>query len=363
MITSRIKQLTTSARDWWDDKESIQPTIFHSARVKLTFFYLAVLVLFCLALTLGIRGLAEREFANAGMADRGVVRRMLFNLYSVPPEPPNDFNQYQSKQNDTVRRHLNEDVILINLAALAIGGWLSYWYAGRTLKPIEEAHATQARFASDASHELRTPLASLRVENEVFLRQKSFDKQEARKLIESNLEEVQRLESLANNLLALTQYGASSAIHLSPVSISAVVEAAVTHNQTIAAKKEVNITSDIASSNVLGDFDSLVQLIGIILDNAVKYGPKQGHVQIKGIKDANRYRLSVYDEGPGISDSDLPHIFERLYRGDKSRTGKVSGYGLGLSLAKELATTNRASIEANNYSAGAVFTIVLSTTS
>jgi signal transduction histidine kinase len=356
---SSIRRWWQSLKVWWQATDTKQPTIFHSARLKLTLFYLAVLLAFCLTLTLSIRGLAEREFAHEGMSERGVVRRMLFDIYSVPPEPPSDFNQYQNTQNASVKRHLDEDVILINLAALVLGGGLSYWYAGRALKPIEDAHEAQARFAADASHELRTPLASLRVENEVFLRQKDFHKQEARELIESNLEEVQRLESLAGNLLALTQYGTQTALKLAPVSAPAIVTAAIERTSKAATAKEVKVTSEVAAGNVIGEHDSLVQLLVIMLENAIKYGPANGHVSVTGGKRSGRYYMSVRDEGPGISAVDLPHIFERLYRGDKSRTGKISGYGLGLSLAKEIAAANRASIEATNGNKGAIFTVTL----
>lgn len=360
-IRRKLQGWWKSLMHWWEGVDTKQPTIFHSARLKLTVFYLAVLLAFCLTLTLSIRFLAERDFTHAGVGERGIVRRLLFNQYSVPPEPPSTFNQYQSDQDDVVHRHLNEDVIIINLAALVLGGWLSYWYAGRALKPIEDAHEAQARFAADASHELRTPLASMQVENEVFLRQKSFDKQEARQLIESNLEEIQHLENLAGNLLALTQYGGHARLQLVTVSVQTIVDAAVEHTAKTAADKNVSVEQEVSGATVAGDFDSLVQLLVIILENAIKYGPAGAHVRVVGAKRSSRYYLSVRDEGPGIAAADLPHIFERLYRGDKSRSGKVSGYGLGLSLAKEIAAANHASIEAGNYTNGAVFTITLPT--
>lgn len=359
VIRGKLREWWQAFQHWWQGTNTKPPTIFHSARLKLTTFYLAVLLAFCLTLTLSIRFLAEREFTNAGVGERGIVKRMLFDQYSVPPQPPSMFNQYQSDQDDAVHRDLNEDVIIINLAALVLGGWLSYWYAGRTLKPIEDAHEAQARFAADASHELRTPLASMQVENEVFLRQKDFNKQEARELIESNLEEVQRLENLAGNLLALTQYGENAVLQLTPLSARAIVNAAVEGTAKAAAGKKVSITQEITDVTMVGDADSLVQLLVIILENAIKYGPEGGKVQVVGARRSGRYHISIRDEGPGIASSDLPHIFERLYRGDKSRTGKVNGYGLGLSLAKEIAAANHASIEAGNYAHGAVFTVTL----
>lgn len=348
-----------SVHHWWQGTEAKPPTIFHSARLKLTGFYLAVLLAFCLTLTLSFRSLAEHEFNHAGVDERGVVRRMLFNQYSVPPDPPATFNQYQTDQDDAVHRHLTKDVVLINLAVLVLGGWLSYWYAGRTLKPIEEAHETQARFAADASHELRTPLASLRVENEVFLRQKSFTEAEARAVIESNLEEVQRLDSLAGSLLALTQYG-SAPLQLTTLEIGNVVDTALQQQQKAAKQNRMSIEQHIQPARIMGNSESLTQLLAIMLDNALKYGPDGSTVHVRGSKHGNNYLLSVRDEGPGIASSDLPHIFERLYRGDKARNSKTGGYGLGLSLAQEIVQANHAGIDAGNFAkGGAIFTVTL----
>lgn len=349
----------SSVKDWWNDVPTKQSTIFRSARLKLTVFYLAILVAISLLLTISTRALAERDFDNARAGEQGVVHQLLYGFYSVPPRPYSTFNQYQQNQNNIVGQDLDDDVVVINLAALIFGGWLSYWYAGRTLKPIEEAHEAQSRFAADASHELRTPLANLKIENEVFLRQKSFTSIEARDLIESNLEEVQRLESLAGNLLALTQYG-QTPLRLSPVNLRPVVKAAAEQLDKLAKSKHMSINTDIQTAKVIGHIDSLTQLIAIVLENALKYGPENSNVYLYGSQQAGHYNLTVRDEGPGIASSDLPHIFERLYRGDKARSSKVGGYGLGLSLAREIARANRGSIAADNYpSGGAVFTIEL----
>ena len=116
------------------------------------------------------------------------------------------YNSVQHAQNELARQQLDREFIWINIGAFVLGGLFSYWFAGRTLHPIEEAHKAQARFASDASHELRTPLTNMKVENEVFLRQKQFSENEARELIGSNLEEVERLENLSTSLLDLTRY-------------------------------------------------------------------------------------------------------------------------------------------------------------
>ncbi len=333
--------------------------IFHSARLKLTGFYLLILIIFSLVLTLSLRSLAGRTFDRAGQSDSGVVRQLINNYYSVPVQP-NFFNDYQDRQSADVRRELNEDVIIINLIALVVGGILSYWYAGKALGPIEKAHDAQARFAADASHELRTPLAALRLENEVFLHQKNSSLEESRDLIKSNLEEAQRLENLADNLLALTQY---NNVHLSlqPVRLLSLVQHASENTSKLAKEKHIVLSTDIPKrATVVGHEESLMQLITIIVDNAIKYSPKDTTIHIHAVKDGDNYHLSIRDEGPGISQEDLPFIFDRLYRGDKSRSAKVAGYGLGLSLAQEIAHANKASVVVRNYpQGGAQFVVTL----
>ncbi len=333
--------------------------MFKSARVKLTLFYLAILLGFSLTLTLGTRLLTQREINSANTVQRGDVRRLFSRLYSIAPRPYHDFNTAQDTQAEQLRERLNEDVLLINIAALIVGGMLSYWYAGRALRPIEEAHESQKRFASDASHELRTPLANMRLENEVFLHQKKFSTEDAKKLIQSNLEEVQRLESLSGSLLALTQYGQTT-LPLGPVDPVKIFAQAAGQVNKLLADKQVNIEKTLSPALVVGNTESLEQLLVIMLDNAIKYGPQKGAIFIHGASSDGQYTLTIQDEGPGIDEADLPHIFERLYRGDKARTGGTGGYGLGLALAAEIARANRASLTAaNDPKGGAVFSLTV----
>lgn len=339
--------------------------MFHSARLKLTGFYLAILLCFTLSCTFGIRLFADREFNHENDVQRqtvGILEEHAWGVaeqFILPPKPRNDFAAVQQDQNNLVREHLNIDLLELNLLALVVGGFLSYWYAGRALKPIQEAHEAQRRFAADASHELRTPLANMQMENEVFLRQKSFTEAEAREQIESNLEEVQRLESLATNLLSLTQYEQAQ-LKLSPVSIKKTLDATMTHSKKAMEAKRVTFEQSVTDAKVLGHNESLEQLLTIVIDNAIKYGPEKGKIHITGKRFGGEYVLSIRDEGPGIAAHDMPHIFNRLYRGDKARTTKAEGYGLGLSLAKQIAIANGATITAANAKkGGAIFTIGL----
>jgi signal transduction histidine kinase len=338
-------------------------TMFKSARIKLTLFYLVILVAFSLVVTIGVRVLAEREYLNSNRVQRGEVRQLILGLPDFTGQRPNTstFIDVQQAQEDLVRQRLNQELVIINVVALLAAGLLSYWFAGRTLKPIEEAHVAQARFASDASHELRTPLTNLRLENEVFLRQKQFSEAEARELIHSNLEEVQRLEGLSSNLLALAQYD-NVELHMQTMPVVPLVDDALKTVARTAKAKRVTYKNNAHSGRIVGNHESLLQLLGILLDNAIKYGPEGGAVTVGGEKrDGGMYALWVEDEGPGITEEDMPHIFERLYRGDKARSGKAGGYGLGLSLAQAITVANNGELSVQNISAkgGARFTIQL----
>jgi signal transduction histidine kinase len=336
--------------------------LFHSARLKLTVFYFASLVVFCLLLTFGVRAFTDHEIDRGNVAQRSIAHRIFQQYFdqdqsgdsaqlSDPPMGDQYFANRQAQQADATRQRLNRDFILIDASLLAVGAFLSYWYAGRTLRPIEEAHEQQKRFTSDASHELRTPLASMRLENEVFLRQKNFTEAEARDLITSNLEEVARLEKLATNLLALNQYEQVAVDH-APAVVGELVAESIERVQRNPAAAHVSFKQDITPARVDVNRESLIELLAILLDNAVKYGPKQGTVEITGLMHGEHYEVRVRDHGPGIAEDDLPHVFERMYRGDKARSAKVSGHGIGLSLARQIAEANEATLEAGNATGG-----------
>ncbi len=349
-----------------DNLKQLQlPTdLFESARVKLTAFYFAILVVFCVVLSIGFRAATDYELDRGGLAERGTVHQLFqryYQTYDTPTYPGSDqyFMNAQARQADATRRNLNRDLFAFDVLLLFAGAVVSYWYAGRTLAPIEEAHEQQKRFTSDASHELRTPLASMRLENEVFLRQKSFTEQEAREQIASNLEEVERLEKLAGNLLALNKFQHTDMPH-TPVNIAEVVDEAVKRVQGRKDARKITFTQDVKPAKVDINRESVVELLAILLDNAVKYGQGGGKVEVGGVLGSETYTVTVRDHGPGIAEYDLPHIFERMYRGDKARSSRVSGHGIGLSLAQQIAEANEATLAAANApGGGAVFTLTL----
>lgn len=333
--------------------------MFKSARVKLTLFYLAAILVLSLVLTIGVRSLAQRAFDNSDQYQRGGMQSIFRRLDGLPfPEHP--LNSLQEKQEDLVHRELTGYVIDINLIALVFGGIASYWFAGRTLRPIEEAHAAQARFASDASHELRTPLAVMKTENEVFLRQPNISDADARTQIKSNLEEIQRLEQLATDLLSLANYEEGERLVMSKIKASNVSKLSMGQLKKLHPKSVKRIKVDIKDADIYGHKESLSQILTIFLDNAIKYSPAKEPINLIGQLDDDTYKFMVEDNGPGVDSYDMPRIFERLSRGDKNRSKTIPGHGLGLSLAKEIGKANDAGLSVSNRSSGgARFTLTV----
>jgi len=334
--------------------------MFKSARLKLTVFYLASIVIITLAASLGTRWLAENAVHNSDVDSRNGLRDLFLRDVGLPP-PSSSVSNFQDAEESKIQRQLNEYVVYVNIIAFVVGGIASYWFASRTLKPIEEAHAAQSRFASDASHELRTPLTVMRTENEVFLRQNEHSTDEAVDQIKSNLEEVERLEQLSSNLLTLAKYEQGDKLALKRLSSSDIADSALNNFKKLHPADARKVEVSVAGAHVEGNQDSLAQVLVIFLDNAVKYTPAEKRIKLVGKKFDGFYRFMVEDNGPGIPEDDMPLIFDRLYRSDKNRNKAIPGYGLGLSLAKEIAKANGAGLSVSNIKGGgARFTLSLS---
>lgn len=226
------------------------------------------------------------------------------------------------------KRRIAFSLFNLNLFILGISGIGSYFLAGKTLAPIKKNMDDQKDFVSNASHELRTPLTSLKTEIEVGLRDRQMSLGEARELLKSNLEEVNKMQRLSNYLLTLNKYQNGQAEY-SKVDLKKIALLA-------AGKSKVKM--NLKRSIVWGNKDALVELVKILLDNAFKYSGKNAKVELMVIKKT----LEVKDNGVGISKEDLPRIFDRFYRADKSRS--KGGYGLGLAIAKQIADLHGAKL-------------------
>jgi len=260
---------------------------------------------------------------------------------------------------EEAKKRLALNLLLVNGGILLFSALAGWFLAGKTLKPIEDVLEEQKRFVADASHELRTPLAALKTSNEVALKDKKLSLGEAKKLIKSNLEEIENLETLTNNLLTLASLEENGRkLSFQKVDIKKIIDSAHQKILPLALEKKIKIKIESSGGKIFGDEESLEKMILIFLDNAVKYTPKGGKVWLKTWQEKGKLVLEIKDTGIGISEADLPHIFERFYRADKARA--KGGFGLGLALAKRIIEIHKGTVEVTSVlGKGTTFTINL----
>ena len=241
---------------------------------------------------------------------------------------------------------LASQLILINGGILIAASLAGYFLAGRTLKPIQQMVDDQKRFIADASHELRTPLTSLRSEIEVGLMDEKMNLNDTKVLLKSNLEEVIKLQSLTDKLLTLAKKNdVSIRQEYERVSLKLCLDNAIKKSNGSFKKKNIVLKKDIKEIYINAKEDRITELFVILLDNAMKYSLVNSEIKITLKIWRGMAYASIKDYGIGISKKELPHIFDRFYRADLSRTATVaSGFGLGLSIARDIVKDHSGSI-------------------
>jgi heavy metal sensor kinase len=206
------------------------------------------------------------------------------------------------------------------------------------LARLEAAVNRLSQFTADASHELRTPLAVIRATAELAVR-KSRSPETYRAALQEVVAESDRMAQLVEDLLFLARCdsGAGDMPH-APLELAATLNEACATIFPLAAAKEISLTTNLNPTATNGNQAALRRLALVLLDNAIKYTPNGGRVDVA----LNHNRLTVADTGIGIDPEALPHIFERFYQADPSRSN--SGYGLGLAQAQSIATRHGAQI-------------------
>ncbi len=227
-----------------------------------------------------------------------------------------------------------------------------------TLERLEHIFTSQQRFLADVSHELRTPLTVIKGNVNLMRRMKQVD-EESLGTIE---DESDRLTRLVGNLLLEAQAESGKLpLHFAPVELDTLM-LEVFKEMRILARDRVNIKlTEIDQISVSGDRDRLKQVLINLVSNAIKYTQPGGDVYISLGKMGGNARLIVRDTGQGISAEDMPHIFERFYRAEKSRTrSRTSGFGLGLSIAAWIVENHGGRIEVDSAeNKGSTFCIYL----
>jgi signal transduction histidine kinase len=297
-----------------------------SAAGRLTLYYLTIILALSIGFSLFLYHISDSQLTQ------GLKRPEFISTQDISFP---DYDHFRLNRLQIAHNTLKADLIIFNLFILIAGGFVSYILAKHTLEPIEAALEAQSRYTADASHELRTPLTAMQAEIEVALRNSKLTVSEARNLLQSNLEEVSKLGSLSQNLLKLA--GTERRLELKPIRLEEPVTQAIKSLAKTAKNKQIKIEPKVDGHSVMADKPALTEVITILLDNAIKYSSAKTTVTLASKHAGDQVSLLIQDQGRGIKAADLPHIFDRFYRQDASRTkNHVSGYGLGLSIAKRL---------------------------
>lgn len=331
--------------------------MFTRARIKLTGWYLLILLVIVCLFSAAFYVASTREISR--IVDRVERRQKEWQELQreFRPPPPPEAPSLEELQES--KRRLLIHLVIINGVILVVAGGLAFMLAGKTLTPIRLMVDEQNQFISHSSHELRTPLASLRAEMEGSLLEKRISDKQARNLIQSNLEEVSRLQRLADNLLQLVKIHSAGQSYTEVVSVATVVTSALKQVKPLAKKKQIQIITVLVEAQVVGDADSLRELVVILLDNAIKYSESHTQIRVSTKVEGDQVVVLVSDQGIGIEKKELAHVFDRFYRVDSSRS-QTPGFGLGLSIAKRIVTKHQGEISlVSSLGQGSTFRIVL----
>jgi signal transduction histidine kinase len=341
--------------------------MFQNARLKLTAWYLFIIMLVSLSFSMAIYTMISNEVDRLALVQKLRIERRLHESDFLPPELriqiPNPSLQLIDPDLFSETKHrLALVLILVNGSIFILSGGLGYLLAGRTLKPIQDMHEEQNRFISDSSHELRTPLTALKSSMEVSLRDKNLNLKDAKKLISESIGEVDKLKYLTDGLLQLTRYQKPvSRPKFEILSLSQIITEARIKVTPLAAQKNISLKTELADFEILGEKYSLIDMLIIFLDNAIKYSPDNSEVSVETRKSENTVKIIIKDRGIGIDEGDIPHIFDRFYRADSARSkASVGGYGLGLPIAKNIVAIHHGTIIVDSkINKGSTFTVCL----
>lgn len=328
--------------------------MFDSAVIKLTIWYVGVLMLVSLTFSLPVFIITSDRLEQSAIRQMEMLREEA-DFLRGNGVPVGLLESRRAAQVELDRRQLLNNIILENLIILVIGTMASYWFARRTLRPIERSHEAQAKFTANASHQLRTPLATMQAEIDVALRDKQLTSKEARAVLQSNLEEIGRLRKLSDQLLMLTRE--DDTVETGDFDVVAALDDFFAGNKRqyrLSYKKTAIKNLQVAGESVL-----FGEVLRILCENASRYSGGKP-VTLSLVKGRGAARVCVTDQGPGLRQEERERVFDRFYRGKDASRMHAGGHGLGLSLAQDIMQRYGGSIQVKSApQKGSTFILVL----
>ncbi|MDN5361429.1 MAG: two-component system, OmpR family, sensor kinase [Moorella sp. (in: firmicutes)] len=229
----------------------------------------------------------------------------------------------------------------------------------RAYTSLEEAYSAQRRFVADASHELRTPLTTIRGNVDLLRKMQGRGDAMPEEALADIAGEAERMSRLVNDLLTLARADAGQEIKGEPLAVQPLLQE-IARQAPFLGQAAFTATGldTLAGKMILGNRDFLKQLFFILLDNAFKYTPPEGRIELVASTETGRLVIKVRDTGPGIAPQDLEHIFDRFYRADAMRSS--DGTGLGLAIARWIVEQHQGQIGVEStVGEGTTFTVTL----
>lgn len=249
---------------------------------------------------------------------------------------------------------------VIDIAAIVLLSLFAYFFTGKLLQPVIESRKKQTEFVAAASHELRTPLAVILSAAECC---RDADAEKQTRFLDTIKQEGDILTSLVNDMLTLSASDSQRfSCRPAPVELDTLLINTYEAFEPLAAEKKMSLSITLPEESLpvcMADADRIVQLLSILLHNALSYTPEGGRIDLALSHRKNRFYLTVSDTGVGIPPEDRKKIFDRFYRAEKSRSAK-GHFGLGLSVAAEIVKLHHGSISVSDRpGGGSVFTVML----
>lgn len=227
---------------------------------------------------------------------------------------------------------------------------------------LEDFDTKRSEFVSNASHELKTPLSSMKILVESLLYQDGVEEKIYKEFLGDINNEIDRLTDVISGLLTLAKTDSEEkALKIEKILLSELVNKSISGLKPIASEKGVSLSYTVTDDiEIKCDTVKVMQAVMNLVDNAVKYTDKGGHVWVTLKKSGNNAAIEIKDDGCGIPERDVPHLFDRFYRVDKARARGTGGSGLGLHITRTIALLHGGTIEVDSKEGiGSVFTLYL----
>lgn len=236
---------------------------------------------------------------------------------------------------------------VVNLVLVLLAVWvgamllfllISIRLSAVAARPMEEAMQREKQFVADASHDLKTPLSVILANNSILMENPENKVGDLRRWLDSTQEAAKRMQKLIAEMLTLADVERQDVpLVREEVDLANIAMKADLELESVAFEKNVTLEDDLPDRcMVTGNADYLLRIVMSLLENALKYEPSGGRVSIHLTQSKKKTVLSVCNQGSRIADEDLPHVFDRFYRSDKSRTNSAGSFGLGLAITKEM---------------------------